>query len=203
MKSTQLKYLFLFCRQDVSIDSPSNHFIVLLQIVCPTWYISQHSFISNNLVVLAGDTFFKGTFIAMCEVLHLNYDSKRNYKGLTVENYFRFLNKSVTIAAEERDTNNSFVPVGIAVSYTWKSAPIDSTDILRSIPAIGQELHFTLNISLNALPKLTQNNGQAALNYLRLTDFSRHLSTSILKILIEDHRTAHIERINNNRNFII
>ena len=105
MKSTQLKYLFLFCRQDVSIDSPSNHFIVLLQIVCPTWYISQHSFISNNLVVLADDTFFKGTFIAMCEVLHLNYDSKRNYKGLTVENYFRFLNKSVTIAAEERGTN--------------------------------------------------------------------------------------------------
>ena len=43
----------------------------------------------------------------------------------------------------------------------------------------------------------------AALDYLKLTDSSRHFSSSILKILIEDRRTAHAERINNNRNVII
>jgi len=50
---------------------------------------------------------------------------------------------------------------------------------------------------------LTQNNGQAVLYYLKLADSSRHFSTSILKILIEDCRTAHAERINNNINIVI
>ena len=171
-------------------------------------YFMQHVLLKfglYHLVVLDDGTLFKGAFIAICEALNLNHDvlAKHNHKGLTVENFNRFLNKSVTIAAEERDTNNIFVPVGIAASYTWKSAPIDSTDILRSIPAIDRELHFFLDISLNALSKLTQNNSQTAFNYLKLTDSSRHFSTSIFEILIENRRTAHAERINNNKNLVI
>ena len=53
------------------------------------------------------------------------------------------------------------------------------------------------------MPKLAHNSGQAALDFLRLTDSSRHFSSSILKILIEDRRTAHAERINNNRNIVL
>ena len=76
----------------------------------------------------------------MCDALSQNYDvlAKRNHKGLTVEYFHHFSNKSVTIAAEDRGTNEIFVPAGIAAGYTWNSAPIDSTDILRSIPAIGR-----------------------------------------------------------------
>ena len=51
--------------------------------------------------------------------------------------------------------------------------------------------------------RLTQNNSQATLDYLKLTASSRHFSTSILKNLSENRRTAHAERINNNRNIII
>ena len=40
------------------------------------------------------------------------------------------------------------------------------------------------------------------MDYLKLTDSSRHFSSSILKILIEDRRTAHAEHINNNCNVI-
>ena len=158
-----------------------------------------------QLVVLDNGTPFKGFFIAMCEALYLNHDVlvKRTHIGFTVEHSYRFLNKNVTITAEERDTNDIFVPAGIVAGYIWNSAPIDGTGILRSILAIGRGLYFTLDISLNNLPKLTQNNGQAALDYLKLTDSSRHFSTSILKILIEDRRTAHAERINNNRNLVI
>ena len=95
----------------------------------------------------------------------------------------RFLNKSVTIAAGERGTTNIFVPAGIAVGYARNSVPIDGTDILRSIPAIGRELKFPLYINLNAMPKLVQNNANAVLEYLKLTDSSRSFSSSILKIL--------------------
>ena len=95
-----------------------------------------------------------------------------------------------------------FVAVGIAAGYAWNSATIDGTNILRSIPAIGRELHFPIDINLSALPKLAHNSGQAALDFFKLTDSSRHFSSSILKILIEDRRTAHAERINNNRNVV-
>ena len=141
-----------------------------------------------HLVVLDDGSHFKGTFIAMRDALNLNHDvlAKRNHKGLTVEHFYRFLNKSVIIAAEDRGTNDIFVPAGIAAGYAWNSAPIDSTDILRSFPAISRELHFPLNINLSALPKFVNKSGQSALDYLKLTNSSRHCSSSILKILIED-----------------
>ena len=54
-----------------------------------------------HLVVLDDGTSFKRYFIAMCQALNLNYDilAKRNHKGLCVEHFYHFLNKSVTIAA--------------------------------------------------------------------------------------------------------
>ena len=133
------------------------------------------------LIVLDDGTPFKGAFVAMCQSLNLNYEvlAKRNHKGLSVEHFHRFLNKSVTIAAEDRGTIDIFVPAGIAAGYTWNSAPIDGTDILRTIPVIGRELHFPLDINLNAAPKLIQNNAKAVLDYLILTDANRHFSSSI------------------------
>ena len=50
---------------------------------------------------------------------------------------------------------------------------------------------------------MIQNNDQAALYYLKFTDSSRHFSSIILNIIIEDHRTPHAERINNTRNLVV
>ena len=108
-----------------------------------TSFFMQHvlmKFSLCHLVVLDDGSPFKEAFIAMCDALSLNYDvlAKRNHKGLTVEYFHRFLNKSATIAAEDRGTNDIFVPVGFAAGYDWNSAPINGTDILRSIPDIGR-----------------------------------------------------------------
>ena len=89
------------------------------------------------------------------------------------------------------------------LGYTWNSAPIDGIYILRSIPAIGRKLYFPLNININVAPTLIQNNAQAVLDYLKITDFNRHFSSSILKILIEDLRTLHAERINIYYNLVV
>ena len=99
-----------------------------------------------HLVAMDDENPFKWAFIVICECLHLNYNvlAKRNHKGLTVEHFHRFLNKSVTIATEERGTNDIFVPVGIVIGYVWNSTSIDGTDILRRIPAICRELHILL-----------------------------------------------------------
>ena len=108
-----------------------------------------------HLVVIDDSTPFKGAFVAMCQALNLNYDivAKCNHKGLSVEYFHRFLNKSVTIAAEERGTNDICVPASIAPAYAWNSAPSDDTGIIRRVPAIGRALHFPLGINLNAAPK--------------------------------------------------
>ena len=77
--------------------------------------------------------------------------------------------------------------------------PIDGTDIIRSILAIGREPYFPIYININALPTMTPKKSQATLDYLNFIDSSRHFSSSILKIFIEDRRTVHADRINNNR----
>ena len=99
--------------------------------------------------------------------------AKRNQKSLLVEKFHSFLNKVVTIAASDRGTLDCFVEAGISAGYAWNSAPIDGTDIIRSIPAIGRELRFPLDITLTALPTLTSNRANYVVEYLRLTDKDR------------------------------
>ena len=98
-----------------------------------------------HLVVIDNNTHLKGSFIAMCQTLNLNSDilAKRNYKGLTVEYFHRFLNKSVTIAVEERGINDMFVPTIINVGCSWNSAHINGIYILRSLLTIGHKLFFS------------------------------------------------------------
>ena len=131
-----------------------------------------------HMIVLDDGSPFKGAFI-MCDALNLNHDvhAKHNHKGLIVDYFHRFLNNSVIIAAEDRGTNDIFVPTGIASGYAWNSVPIDGTDILCSISVIGREFHFPIDINLSALLKLAYNSGQTALDYLKLTDSSRHFSS--------------------------
>ena len=168
----------------------------------------QYEFIKFELyhiVVFNGDTPFEGAFIAICQALNLNYDilAKRNYEGISVEYFHRFLNMSVTIAVEERGTTNIFVPTGIPAEYDWNSTPTNDTDILRSIPAIGREVKFPLDININTISKLVQNNANVALDYLKFIDSSCNLFSSILKILMEDRRIGHAERVNNSRNLVV
>ena len=66
-----------------------------------------------HLVVINDGTLFKGSFVAMCKVLDLNQTifANRNYKGLTVGHFHRFLNKEATIVMTDRQSNNVFVLV--------------------------------------------------------------------------------------------
>ena len=152
------------------------------------------------LVVIDDGTPFKATITTACESLKISFEcaTKRNHKSLLVEKNHRFLNRAVTIAA----ILDCFVEAGISAGYAWTSAPIDGTYIIRSIPAIGRELPFPLDISLASTPKLHDNQANSVLEYLRLTDKDKIFATEILEILIEDRRTTHRKRINNKRNVV-
>ena len=157
-----------------------------------------------HLVILDDGNPFKGVFAAICKALNINYDilAKRNHKGLLVEKFHRFINKAIIIVAEDRRTNDIFVAASVVAGCVWNSFPIDGTDILRSIPAIGQELRFPLDIDLSALHPINSSNAESVVSYLRLTDSNRYFASTILKILVEDRSTVHVERINNNRKIV-
>ena len=129
--------------------------------------------------------------------------AKRNHEGLSTEYIDRFLNKSVIIAVEERGIDNIFVHGGIVAGYACYSVLINGTNILRRFLVIDRELNLSLFININAVPKLVQNNTNTALGYLKVTDFPRIFSSSILIIPIEDRRIVHAERINNSRNLVV
>ena len=85
-------------------------------------YLFQHALMNFglcHLVVLDDGNPFKGPFVAMCKALKLRDDilAKRNHTRLSVEHFHRFLNMPTTIAIEDRQSNNVFVPAGIAVGY--------------------------------------------------------------------------------------
>ena len=65
----------------------------------------------------------------MCKVLNISFDilAKINHKGLLVEKIHRLIVKSITITAEDRETNFVFFTVGVATDYEWNSSPIDGT----------------------------------------------------------------------------
>ena len=71
------------------------------------------------IIVLDDDTPLKVASIAMSQVLNLHYVifAKFNHKELTIDNSYRFSNESVTIAAEVRDSNDTFVPTGIVTVH--------------------------------------------------------------------------------------
>ena len=74
--------------------------------------------------------------------------------------------------------------------------------ILSSIPPIGHELRFLIDIKLSIFLRLIPKKFQSTLIYLRLINNFRHLFTNIFKITMEDRRAVYDERINNNRNIV-
>ena len=66
-----------------------------------------------HVVIVDYCSIFKGIYIGMCQLLSLNDDrlAKRNHKVLSVEHFLRYLNKDVTIAAEDQSTIMNLSPL--------------------------------------------------------------------------------------------
>ncbi|MGH7955061.1 MAG: hypothetical protein ACREOZ_03790 [Gloeomargaritales cyanobacterium] len=153
------------------------------------------------MVVADDGSNFKGIFADMCKLLNIRLHplAKGNHKALSVERYHRYLNKAVTIAANDRETNEVFVAAGMVAAYAWNSSPIDGTDIIRSVPAIGREFKFPMDFELSPLPSLSDDVAGALHTYLSRVASNVSFATEILKLLVEDRRTAHRERVNSGR----
>ena len=65
------------------------------------------------------------------------------------------------------------------------SAPIDNTDILRCVAAIGREFKFPMDLELQPQPTLNDTNNSALFSYLRDVSCHSEFFKSILQLLVE------------------
>ena len=153
------------------------------------------------IVVVDADNRFRSTFEAMCKSLKLTFWplARGNHKGNSVERYHRFLNKTQTIAGQDRNTNEVFHQKAKTSQYGWNSSPIDDTDIPRCVAALGREFRFPLDVELLEQPCLNDKNNSALFHYLRNVSCNSKFAVSVLQILLEERRTAHRERHNKDR----
>ena len=93
------------------------------------------------VMVVDADSKFRALFEETCTKLNIIiwFLARQNHKGLSVERYHRFLNKTQTIAGQDRGTHMSILQNHKLSQYAWNSAPIDNTNVTRSMAALGRE----------------------------------------------------------------
>ena len=87
------------------------------------------SFGMVTVAIVGADSKFLSLFEEMFNALGLEVWalSRGNHKGLSVERYHRFLNKTQTIVGQDRGTNHLVIENWKTSKYSWNSAPIDDT----------------------------------------------------------------------------
>ena len=161
---------------------------------------------------------FKDQFQAMCTALQLPYSdaARGNHKAVSVERFFRYLNKAMTVAIQTRGTNKVSVEAAHLAGYAWNASPIDGTDIIRSVAAVGRPFRFPVDNQLTipthdtalttpispgpSIPVHPSVDRESVLHeYLRLGQSQSQFAVRILQLLTEERRTSHAERSNSTR----
>ena len=151
------------------------------------------SFGMVTVVVVDTDSKFLYFFKDMCKRLDISVCplSRGNHKGMSVERYHRFLNKTQTINGEDRGLYHTFIENSKTSQYAWNSAPIDNTNILRCVAVVGRHFKFHVGVQLNKTPELNDIDHLALYNYLRDVSIDSTFATSLLQVLIKKRCTAH------------
>jgi hypothetical protein len=155
------------------------------------------------IVVDAGSTFC-GVFADACALLGLRVHatSRGNHKAVSVERFFRYLNKAVTIACSDRGTNLVWVEASMIATYAWNCSPIDGTDVVRSVPAMGREFKFPFDLALEAASPAVlplADPGTSVLSYIQQTAAHVDFARQVVALVVADRRQAHRDRVNDGR----
>jgi PAS domain-containing protein len=158
-----------------------------------------------GLIVVDADSKFLGSFEVMCKLLGLRLHSaaRSNHKAMSVERFFRSLNKAVTIASNDRGTNDVFVEAVHCFTYAWNASVIDGTDIVRSVAALGREFKFPLDIQLSSEPVPMDGDVSTLHAFLRAHQDNARIANEFLKVITEDRRCYHRERMNQDQDQVL
>jgi hypothetical protein len=146
------------------------------------------------IVVDAASTYLK-EFTTMCSTLQIRLHPAAwgNHKAISVERFFRYLNKAVAIAKNDRDTLNIWVPAAMLAAYAWNGSTIEGTHIICSVPAVGREFKFPIDMALAGTPEtihLCSNPARDVVKYISQISTQVSFATALLKLLTEDRRVA-------------
>ena len=107
-----------------------------------------------------------------------------NHKGLSVERYRRFLNKTQAIAGEEKGTRFLFTENYKTSQCAWNS----DTDMSRSVAAVGCHFKFPMDIKFSGSLTLNSPDQSSVYSYLRDVSNDSIFATSILQALIDERK---------------
>jgi hypothetical protein len=117
--------------------------------------------------------------------------------GSSLTRFHSFLNKSVTLATNDRDNiAEVYIPASALACYAWNSSPIDGTYIVRSVPAVGREFWFPFDFEYVPSPTLTDDSAGVVHRYLSLAGSNWTFAAEVLKLLLEEKRMVAREKIN-------
>ena len=163
------------------------------------------SFGMCSVVVIDDGSSFKQFFKLMCDALAITYWclSLGNHCRNSVERYHQFLKKTHAIAGNDRVTHKVYIQNAKTSQYTWNSAPIDKTDIIRVMVAVGRAFRFPIDVSLSPSPILNTEPNSVLFNYLRYISIDGEFSLSVLQILTEERRSTHYNRQNKGNSYAL
>jgi hypothetical protein len=153
-----------------------------------------------HTIIIDKDSKFRAVFEETMELLQINLHtaSGGNHDPILTERFHVFLNKSLTLFCNERDSIRT-APEGIQLCcYAWNSAPVTGTDFSRSLIVTGREFRFPIEytpskyINLNPSPLSVE-------NFAHIQERLLSKSREIFKILIHEHRAMHREYVNSQR----
>ena len=121
------------------------------------------------------------------------------HKTIGVKRFHRVLNHSFRIFAEERGT----LECGIVTVYAWNAIPIDETDIIRSVPYIGCELKFLIEINTGKLPSVIDSFSESIGVYLHYIQNDVEFLRQLLVWLLDDRHTIRRERTNEKQHLVV
>ena len=67
---------------------------------------------------------------------------------MSVENYHSFINKTQSIAGQDRGIHDVFLQNEKTSQYAWNSTPINGTYIIRSVADVSREFRFLLDAEI-------------------------------------------------------
>jgi hypothetical protein len=106
------------------------------------------------------------------------------------------------LVRSDRGTHLVWVEASMLATYAWNCSLIDGTDVVRSVPAMGREFKFPLDLALNA-PALPTSPlsapGTSVIAYIKHTAEHVDFARQVVALVVADRRQAHRDRTNATR----
>ena len=156
-----------------------------------------------KLVIVDAGSQFAGLVERMCGQLGIPFHTvtRENHRAILCERFHKFLNKVQRIHLRQCCSMDEWIKGTLFAVYAWNSAPIDGTNIVRSVAAIGRDFPFPIDTEQDRIATPTHaNTGHQILDHVSAAFPLLASQRTILRALIEDRRAHHRDLKNRARN---